>query len=324
MFRVLADTAGAIAPRWPDGETGERSYWIRWQKKTFEDHPDFVLKSTRESLDGYKDNLERPFFVLRDGVAAADVTIETMGYAAEAVKSYAVFARLRDEDVIPAKVRFQVSIPSAVALTAGFFEMPERTTAEPIIEAALAREIDAIAAAIPHDQLAIQWDVCHEVVGADGGLPLHYGDIVAGSTKRVARHLGFVPAEIQAGIHLCYGDPGHRHIIEPADLGTCVAYANAIAAASPRSVDFIHMPVPLDRDDDAYYAPLAELDLPDTTQVFMGLVHHTDGINGTRHRLDLAVAYAGHDIGIATECGFGRRDPATISDLLDIHAKAAQ
>ena len=74
MFRVLADTAGANAPRWPDGETGERSYWIRWQKKTFEDHPDFVLKSTRESLDGYKDNLERPFFVLRGGVAAADVT----------------------------------------------------------------------------------------------------------------------------------------------------------------------------------------------------------------------------------------------------------
>ena len=79
MFRALADTAGANAPRWPVGETGERSYWIRWQKKTFDDHRDFVLKSTRESLHGYKDNLERPFIVLRDGVAAADVTIETMG-----------------------------------------------------------------------------------------------------------------------------------------------------------------------------------------------------------------------------------------------------
>ena len=66
-----------------------------------------------------------------------------------------------------------------------------------------------------------------------------------------------------------------------------MAYANAIAAASPRNVDFIHMPVLLDRDDDAYYAPLAELDLPDTTQVFMGLsttqtrlvVHAIDSIS---------------------------------------------
>lgn len=323
VFRAIADSVGETAPRWPDGETGERAYWIRWQKETFDGYPDFRLKSTSETLHGYKDNLERPFYVLRDGVDAADVTIETMGYAAEAVKSYAVFARLKEEGVIPTSVRFQVSIPTAVALTTGFFEMPERDMAEPIIEAALAREVAAIADAVPHDQLAIQWDVCHEVVGADGGLPLHYDDIVAGSTDRVARHLGFVPADVEVGIHLCYGDPGHKHIIEPADLGTCVAYANGISAASPRAVDFIHMPVPRDRGDDTYFAPLAGLDVADSTQVFMGLVHHTDGLDGTRNRLDAAVAHAGHDIGIATECGFGRRDPATIPGLLKIHADAA-
>jgi len=322
VFRALADTVGDAAPRWPDGETGDRAYWIRWQKRTFDHHPDFELKSTSASLHGYKDNLERPFFVLRDGVDPAGVKIETMGYADEAVKSYGVFARLQDDGVIPASVRFQVSIPTAVALTAGFFEMPERAMAEPIIEAALAREVAAIAAAVPHDRLAVQWDVCHEVVGADGGLPLHYDDIVAESTARVARHLGFVPADVEAGLHLCYGDPGHKHIIEPKDLGTCVAYANAITSASPRSVDFIHMPVPRDRSDDAYFAPLAGLDVPDDVQLFMGLVHHTDGIDGTRDRLDTAVAHAGHNIGIATECGFGRRDPATIPGLLGIHADA--
>ena len=323
VFRAIADSVGESAPRWPDGETGERSYWIRWQKQTFDNHPGFVLKFTSDSLHGYKDNLERPFFVLRDGVDAADVTIENMGYAEEAAKSYAVFARLKGEGVIPASVRFQVSIPTTVALVTGFFDMPERDMAEPIIEAALAREVAALADAIPHDQLAIQWDVCHEVVGADGGLPLHYDDIIAQSTARIARHVGFVPEDVQAGIHLCYGDPGHKHIIEPADLGTCVAYSNGITSASPRAVDFIHMPVPRDRADDVYFAPLAGLDVADDTQMFIGLIHYTGGLDGTRTRLDTAVAHAGHNIGIGTECGFGRRDPATIPGLLKIHADAA-
>ena len=178
--------------------------------------------------------------------------------------------------MIPASVRFQVSIPTAVALAAGFFEMSELAMAEPIIEAALAREVAAIAAAVPHDRLAVQWD------------------------------------------------PGHKHIIEPKDLGTCVAYANAITAGSPRSVDFIHTPLPRDRPHDAYFAPLVGLDVPDDVQLFMGLVHHTDGIDGTRDRLDTAVAHAGRDIGIATECGFGRRDPATIPGLLRIHVDTSR
>lgn len=322
VFRALASSVGDRARRWPDGETGDRAYWIRWQNQTFDAHPDFELKSASTSLHGYKDQLERPFYVIRDGVDPADVRIETMGYAAAAIASYATFEKLKTEGVIPAAVRFQVSIPSAVALTAGFFEMPERADVEPIIEAALDQEVQTIAAAIPHDQLAIQWDVCHEVVAADGGLPLHYDDVPTASTARIARLLGFVPADIEAGIHLCYGDPGHKHIIEPADLSTCVNYANGITAASPRAVNFIHMPVPRDRGDTAYFAPLAALSLPAETELYLGLVHFTDGAEGTAMRLATAAAHVGA-FGIATECGFGRRDPQTIPPLLDIHAEAA-
>ncbi|PPR11002.1 MAG: hypothetical protein CFH41_01102 [Alphaproteobacteria bacterium MarineAlpha11_Bin1] len=324
VFRAIADTVCTAAPRWPDGETGERAYWIRWQKQTFDNHPDFELKSTNSSIHGYKDDISRPFYVLRDGVDAADVSIEDMGYAANAEKSYATFARLKREGVIPEWTRFQVSIPTAVALTVGFFEISERAAAEPIIEAALALEVAAIADAIPHDQLAIQWDVCHEVVAADGGLSLHYENIVDASVERIARHLGFVPGDIEAGIHLCYGDPGHKHIIEPQDLDTCVIYANRITTLSPRSVEFIHMPVPYDRADNAYFAPLARLKLQSKTQLFMGLVHFSDGIDGTRGRLNTAVIHAGREIGISTECGFGRRDPVTIPELLNIHLVVAQ
>jgi len=322
VFRTLAVSVGARAKRWPDGETGDRAYWIRWQKQTFDNHPDFVLKALFEGGPGYKDKLERPFYVIRDGVDAADVSIETMGYAEAALASYAVFEKLKADGVIPDAVRFQVSIPSTVALTTGFFEMPERAAVEPIIEAALVREVKTIAAAIPADQLAIQWDVCHEVVGADGGMPLHYDDIVAGSVARVARHLGFIPDGVEAGVHLCYGDPGHKHIVEPADLGTCVAYANGIVAASPRALNFVHMPVPRDRSDDAYFAPLGGLDLPAETELYLGLVHFTDGMDGSTSRLAAAAPHAA-GFGVATECGFGRRDPETISSLLAVHAEVA-
>jgi hypothetical protein len=58
------------------------------------------------------------------------------------------------------------------------------------------------------------------------------------------------------------------------------------------------------------------------TELILGLVHHTGGIDGTRRRLQTARRHA-VDFGIATECGFGRRNPGTIPELLGIHVAAA-
>ena len=46
-------------------------------------------------------------------------------------------------------------------------------------------------------------------------------------------------------------------------------------------------------------------------------------LTGTRARLATAKKYA-KDFSIATECGFGRRDPATLAELLRIHAEVAK
>jgi hypothetical protein len=58
------------------------------------------------------------------------------------------------------------------------------------------------------------------------------------------------------------------------------------------------------------------------TELCLGLVHHTDGIEGCRRRLVTAKRHAAN-FSIATECGFGRRDPRTIPELLRIHAAVA-
>ena len=105
-------------------------------------------------------------------------------------------------------------------------------------------------------------------------------------------------------------------------MGDMVGVANQLCADIRRSVELIHMPVPRDRSDDVYFAPLARLRLRPETELSLGLVHYTDGVTGTRRRLVTAERHANR-FSIATECGFGRRNPATIPELLRIHAEVA-
>jgi len=204
-----------------------------------------------------------------------------------------------------------------------FVSLADRALVEPSLEQALKGETDEIASAIPHQELALQWDAVMEIVGYDGGYPLHYPDQFQGGASRICRHVDFVPEEIDVGIHLCYGDPGHKHIIEPKSLRSSVEFANAIVAGSKRRVTWVHMPVPRDRMDAAYYEPLSDL-WPDlSAELYLGLVHQSGGIAATRQRIDLAERFAA-DFGIATECGLGRRSPDTIPGLLDLHRQAAE
>jgi hypothetical protein len=84
----------------------------------------------------------------------------------------------------------------------------------------------------------------------------------------------------------------------------------------------MHMPVPRDRDDDAYFAPLAALTRQPATELYLGLLHLTDGIEGAERRMQTAERVVA-DFGLATECGFGRRPPDTIQPLLELHRAAA-
>jgi hypothetical protein len=131
-----------------------------------------------------------------------------------------------------------------------------------------------------------------------------------------------VPSDIDLLYHLCYGDSGHKHVVEPTDMNDMVEFANRLAQRIKRPVQLIHMPVPRNRADDAYFAPLKQLKLRPETELCLGLVHHTDGVDGTRRRLETAKRHV-QNFAIGTECGFGRRDPATIPELLHIHAAVA-
>jgi hypothetical protein len=318
VFTTVSKILGQCCPRIPDGETGERGYWIRWQRRSFASHPSFQAVLTTRSLPGYKDSVERTFFGLKHEVDPDTVELDELGYANEAIESYRSFSRLVAQGTMPDSIRFQVAIPTPMALLCGFIVAEERTRVEPAVERAIDRDLEKLQKSIPGKSLSIQWDVCHEVVGAAGGLALPYDRPIEGSVARIARLCGKVDAGVQLGIHLCYGDPGHKHIVEPADLEISVAFANGICGSSPRHVDFVHMPVPRGRTDDAYYAPLKKLALSAGTRLILGVVHYTDGVAGSRKRIAAAERHV-QDFDVATECGFGRRDASTIPELLRIH-----
>jgi hypothetical protein len=141
-------------------------------------------------------------------------------------------------------------------------------------------------------------------------------------TWRITELGNMVPATVELGFHLCYGDFGHQHFVQPKDMSVLATLAGQIVAGLRRPLDWVHMPVPRDRDDDAYFAPMRRLRLPADTELFLGLIHATDGMDGVRRRIAAAQQWV-PAFGVATECGLGRRAPESIPALLRLHRAAA-
>jgi len=317
VFRAAASILGDHLRRMPDGETGVRGNWIDWQRAVFADHPAFEPGPDEPGLYG-----PGPRFRLRGRARAGDLAFSALGYADAAITSYRRFERLRRAGVVPARMRFQVSLPTPLAPLTFFVALNDRALAELAYERRMLAELDGMLAVMPAARLAVQWDVAVEVGLLEGLAPTHLPDPWEDAAERLVRLGQAVPSEVELGYHLCYGDLAHRHFKEPADSGLLVRLANAVAARLVRPLTWIHLPVPRARDDDAYFAPLGELRLPPGAEVYLGLVHHHDGIAGAERRIAAARRHLAR-FGVATECGLGRRPAETIPELLRIHAAVA-
>jgi hypothetical protein len=187
---------------------------------------------------------------------------------------------------------------------------------------ALRRALGNILDGIPHQDLAIQIDVCQEVLLFEDYFPGRPGDYRERVFAELAELGETVPESATLGYHLCYGSPYDQHLVMPKDMGVLVELMQGILAAVARRVDFIHVPVPKDRTDEAYFEPLAGLALPSHTRLYLGLVHFDDE-TGDLARIRTAGKFVA-DFGVASECGWGRTDPARVPGLLASHRRAAE
>jgi hypothetical protein len=323
-IRAAAQHLGSHLKRIPDGEVGERFHWIAFQ-------PDRLAQAEGLERVGEEPICLRELDVrpvkLAPGVRAEDLVLPSLGYADAALESWEVFSRLAGDGVVPAGTRFQVSLPTPVGVVGSFVAAEDRAALEPVYEAALLRELERILAGIPQESLAIQWDAALEfaIIEAAGYRQpsrAWFEDVWTYQVARIAGLVGQVPDAVEVGIHLCYGDAGEKHFVEPSDAGTLVRFANELSAASPRALDWIHVPVPIERDDEAYYAPLAGLRLPEQTEFYLGLVHREDGVEGAEGRIAAASRFLDR-FGVATECGFGRAPEGTTVPLFETHRAVA-
>jgi hypothetical protein len=318
VFDTASRILGRHLRRISDGETGPRSGWIAFQFPILATVPEFEPAAPDPNGYGPPKALR-----VRDDADWDSIEIPPLGYADAALASYEVFKTKKLAGAIRPHLRFQVSLPTPLASVNVFFAHESRAAVEGPFSVALARELERILAVIPHEELTIQWDVCQEVGLWEGFQPPHWsGDVKEHVVGEIAGMAELVPETVELGFHLCYGDYDHEHFMQPKDLGAVVEIANALSRHIARPIGYVHLPEPQERSDDAYFVPLEGLDLTAATELYLGLLHVSDGVAGARERIAAAQRHAA-DFGVATECGLGRRPAEQIPGLLALHGELA-
>jgi hypothetical protein len=324
----------------PDGEVGPRLIWVGYLGRTvYAEHPDLERQPEPEIelYDGpdprkqqqalWQASVSSPTYQLRPGVD--EFRFNDLGYADFAVKSYASFTKLKSDGLIPEEVRFQLCLPGTGSAIDGFFPSPLWPRMHRAYEDAIQNEIARVLEVIPADELAVQFDVCMEIIdlsfGDAVGLPLWPQETYAEKFERHSANFAPLGAAVPDdrvlfGYHLCYGTLHGWPMSDIEDLGICVEVANAAVAKTGRRVDYIQMPVIKDPED-AFFSPLAGLDVGETV-INLGMVHG-DGVDGFRNRAQLASRHLPR-FGISSVCGFGREPHVNMPGVLQLHHDCLQ
>ena len=313
----------------PDGEVGWRQFWItRVHFQVFALHPDLEVIQRPRSDEGVEriyphDATDNWNFRVRPGVERVTFGHAgwRLGFYQEAVNSYYIFRDLRKQGKLPPGLRFQVSIPTAVsALPPRVFPTPgDLEKVRPGYIDAVRAEIAAMLEEIPAEDLAIQWDCSTELqdaFGAVAGLPPE--GMIERNLGQITALSKDIPSDVLIGVHLCYGTLGGWPRFEPDSTDKAVELSNAIIEGAGRRVDWVHIPT-LNRSDDAYYAPLANLRAGET-RIFLGMIHN---MSTFAERLAAARRHL-PDFGVAAYCGFGRRPRSELPEILKDHVLAVE
>jgi hypothetical protein len=143
-----------------------------------------------------------------------------------------------------------VSLPTPWAIVGvGRFNPTDFPHVFEAYEQAMLLEVERLCRSIPHADLAIQWDVAHEMIIFDGRWQAPYEmwrpfpDMGGVFSENIARVAAAVPNDVELGLHLCYGDRDAHYFIEPVDASKLVEFSTLVVERLPRTLNWIHMPV---------------------------------------------------------------------------------
>ena len=151
VFEAIAATLGTLVDRAPDGETGVRANWIGWQHAVFARQDALEPGAERE-----RDYQLEPPYRFKPGAGTDDLDLGELGFAREAIASFETFRRVKSCGGFGPECRFQVCLPTPFAPLYSFVAYRDQGPIEPLYEARMLAELEAICRAIPNDELAIQ------------------------------------------------------------------------------------------------------------------------------------------------------------------------
>jgi hypothetical protein len=114
VFSESAARLGELIPRIPDGETGVRTMWILCQKEVMAKAKNLKMHHQFDIAPG----VAQTVYEVAD--LSKPVEFPALNYAAAAKDSYRQFTELKKAGKIAATTKFQVSLPTAVAVLSGF------------------------------------------------------------------------------------------------------------------------------------------------------------------------------------------------------------
>lgn len=346
-FRTFGGALGQWLNYMPDGEVGTRRYWIDGVAfRVFNRHPEIETVKYPSPENGVEKWWPRGRhdefgFRIRPGVKEVRFGDPgwRLGFARDAINSYALFRYIKKDGIIPQGVRFQVCIPLVFSAIRFFFPDEDVDKVGPGFTEATRAEVAKIVEMIPNDDLAIQFDLAVENRYVDTALDEHGPEASRKEGERVCAPLGeicsAIPRAVHLGHHMCFGTLNGWPSRTPPTLAGTIILANSAIAASGRKVDFVHIPT-LASTEDAWFAPLKDLKA-DGADVYMGAIHHLHRPGGMGDQLRVMKKYLS-DFGLGSPCGFGRaadRSDRLITDdgskaadpiqvILDDHRKAAE
>jgi hypothetical protein len=317
VFRTVGGPLGPHLSYMPDGEVGDRRYWIDGiAYRVLNGHPEIeTLQRPAPDENGVErwrpQGIHDQFrFRVKPGVREVRFGDPgwRLGFTKDAVNSYFVFRQLKKEGVLPAALKFQVCLPLTYSAVTSFFPDPEdHARIVPGFTAALRAEVAKIIELIPPDDLAFQWDLAVENRYIEATLEREGVAAAKREAERLmvpAQQLSpHIPEQVALGYHSCFGTLNGWPSRQPRDLTGSVILLNAAASASGHLVDFVHMPT-LGSAENAFFTPLQDLDVGGA-RIYLGAIHHMHGADGLRRQLQAARRYL-PQFGIAAPCGFGR------------------
>ena len=301
-----------------DGETGERSGWVKPTVEWARANPDLELVRDGD----YSDMRNTPFFRVKgDGFDPANVHLQ---YLRAFEESFPAFKVLRERHGKPG-TRFQVGIPAPIDCAWAVFATesvePDPALAKAFHEATIP-QMRAIHAA-GGDDVVFQLESVVAMVAVVMAPEEQQEAVATQMSAMLADVARSAPEGANFGLHLCLGDFNHQSVTDMGSARPLVLLANACAAAWPedRPLGWIHAPFAAAEKpghlEEEWFEPLRELDLPEDVRFVAGFIHESLGVDDLRTVRDRIDRLTGRQVDVAATCGLGRRkDPEEAWDAM--------